>query len=74
MATDKTIRDALQDVIASELRNKWDGTRPPMDVVGPAIRATGLRRAVWGTLTPTGQKRLLNAAMRQARSVPIEEH
>lgn len=70
MATDKTIRDALQDVIAKELRANWDGNRPPMDIIGPCIRATGLRRAVWATLTPVGQKRLLNAAIKQAKAGP----
>lgn len=70
MATDKTIHAALQDVIAKELRDKWDGNRPPMDIVGPCIRATGLRRAVWATLTKTGQVRLLKAAVKQAKSGP----
>ncbi len=68
MATDITIRDALQDVIARELRTNWDGNTPPMDAIGPCIRATGLRRAVWATLTKAGQARLLKAAIKQAKA------
>jgi len=73
MATDKTIRDALQDVIARELHEKWDGNTPPMDIIGPCVRQTGLRRAVWNSLSPRMQTRVLNAAMKQAKAGPIAE-
>ena len=65
---DPTLINQLVTVMADAIRENTDRDKAPADIYPEVINATGLRRALWSSLTPAQRQKATSTAIKLARA------